>query len=260
MPPDVTDSRALTRFSSSVSQRDMRAQPMATGKPCPRVSIPHTPSGVAVHSRPVASIRQVSSGEVIAGLSNRIPLRIQARRSFPGQNGSGKHARFSRLAPVSSSNTDPSSSKDQGMNSRNQFPKYFIGIETEFLVQDPKKKEFPLADRHGERRRNRFRQFLTNLASLHNQNVPEQYPRMETEFEDDDWWPGQEDYAHWILTDEDDLLPFLPKINQCKFLFVDVPFGLFDDSDCSCICWRETSPSVDLQLTRNVLIAACRGR
>ncbi len=72
---------------------------------------------------------------------------------------------------------------------------FSIGIESEFLLQGKEEAT----------RSKSLQEFLVRMAALHNQKVSKDFPRMETQFQDDDWWPGQIDYDYWLLTEEYDI-------------------------------------------------------
>jgi hypothetical protein len=79
---------------------------------------------------------------------------------------------------------------------QNRFPKFFLGIETEMLLQ--------ARDEHTHRKD--IISFLSTMAALHNEKVRDSCPKMDAKGEDDDIWMGQSDCSWWILMEEEKLM------------------------------------------------------
>lgn len=130
---------------------------------------------------------------------------VRAQIGSGGSRSNDSDGKLSESRPIP---TKPPSKTARSFESQRRGPVFYIGIESEFLIQG----------RCGETRRNNHTDFLVTMAALHNAKVGKQFARMETFYEDDDWCPGEKDFTYWILTEENKLQTWRMKLagDKCE--------------------------------------------
>lgn len=200
MIPGINENRVASRtpYSSAPPCQQHRRPGSATGREA-RIRLPNTPapSGFSTQHRPVITGRPGNGGATVPGPGHRAAIRTKAGSPIASSRNFDRPPSAVIGSSASSSNTRLQSLNGQGGKGIDQFPKFNIGIETEFLVES----------RGESMRRSNVVAFMIDMARLHNEKVEQQYPRMETIFEDDDWFPGENDFKYWVLANENDLLP-----------------------------------------------------
>ncbi|KAF7512358.1 hypothetical protein GJ744_001926 [Endocarpon pusillum] len=181
----------MSAIASHLPHHGRRTENRA-GAPHPRVPSSLTTTSNLPLNRRAATSRSAIQGEASPGrgvLLHTGTETLTSRASASSQQRSESHVTCSS----SSENYRTSSPSRRGKDDKT-FPRYFIGIETEFLLQG----------RNAYTHRGNLIDCVVGMARLYNKSVEACYPRMDT-YSDDDEIPGHNPHKYWILTEEKNL-------------------------------------------------------
>lgn len=174
--------------------------------PQPRVPSSLTTTSDLPLNRRAATSRSAIRGEASPGASRGVLLHTRTEALSSRASASSQQRSESHLTHSSSSENIKTSSPSRRGKDDKTFPKYFIGIETEFLLQG----------RNAYTHRGNLIDCVVGMARLYNKSVEACYPRMDTYFKDDDEIPGRKLHKYWILTEEKDLKLRSEDRNRCQ--------------------------------------------
>jgi hypothetical protein len=197
MLSDANSGKVTSRAATppiSFPSRNRQTQTVANGGSRRRISNQQTPPSYHTQVRSltasIAATRQVGQRQI-----NGNSIRAQAGESPSDPDKSdelppGTFGAPGRIPKI------PLPFRGRRKIPQNRFPKFFLGIETEMLLQ--------ARDEHTSRKD--IISFLNTMAALHNEQVRDPSPKMDAKGEDDDIWMGQSDCSWWILMEEDKLI------------------------------------------------------
>ena len=220
--------QALTpRVASSstlLPQSDRRA---------PRRDMPSasTPPALCPQQPPLAASRCTTSLEVTTRQNDCFLIGTGAGPSKSRPGALSRKSSRARIPSATSNRNNPFPARGQQAISHNQYPKFFIGIETEFLLQG----------RDANTDRGTLTGFLAAMTALYNAEVDSRYPRMGWQVADDDWWLRQKNFEYWILTEEENLILGEPGLKRLKCSYISHSLyaiaRLPDSSSCLMYTW-----------------------
>ena len=204
----MNEKAATTGMSATASHLPHHGGRAENRARAPHPSVPSSPTaaGNLPMNRRAATSRSAIRREASPRAGGGRLLHTGTEALSSRANASSRQRSESHVTCSSSSEnfrTSPTSRRGKGDKI---FPKYFIGIETEFLLQG----------RDAYTHRGNLMDCVVGMARLYNKSVEARYPRMDTLFREDDEIPGQKLHKYWILTEEKDLKLRPEDHNRCQ--------------------------------------------